>query len=131
EIDSGNSHCLVKGPGQLFAAVEGHVMIAGPLHGGVIRQFNAGAKFQWLTLDLSAYRGRRAHLEFTPTDGGDFAVSKVVDADAPPGLAAGPNALVRKLLAGESAPSAEALAAAYQRLFLDMTDRFASDRIVG
>ena len=51
--------------------------------------------------------------------------------EAPPGPAERPNALVRKLLVGESARSPQALADAYQRLFLDVADRLASDRILG
>src|SRR5262249_55310464 len=105
--------------------------IAGPLHSGVIRQFKIGPRFQWLTLDLSTYKGRRAHLEFTPTEGGEFAIVKVLEADAPPGPPEQPNALVEKLLIGESSRSPGALAAACQRFFLDAVDLPAAARFLG
>src|SRR5262249_34259569 len=130
EIKSGKVHCLVKGTGQVFAAVEGHVMIAGPLHGGLVRPFKGDSTFQWITLDLAAYKGRRGHLEFTPTDGGEFAIAQVIEADSPPHGTGVPNWLLSKLLPGRVGRTPELLAAAYQEHFLDAADRLGKDRII-
>jgi cytochrome c553 len=80
-INPGKVHYLVKGNGRAYAAVDGHTVIAGPLHAGLVINFNTQNKFQWVTHDLSAYRGHRAHLEFSPNDDSDFAIKFAVQAD--------------------------------------------------
>ena len=42
QVKSGRVHYLVKGTGLAYANVEGHVMIAGPLHGQVVMPIKAG-----------------------------------------------------------------------------------------
>src|SRR5262249_14872428 len=110
--------------------VEGHVMIAGPLHGGLIRQFKGGSTFQWITLDLAAYRGRRVHLEFTPTSGDEFAIARVIEAESAPGDTGSPNWLFSKLLPSDVSRKPELLAARYQEHFLHAVEQFGKDRII-
>ncbi|MCE9531876.1 MAG: DUF1553 domain-containing protein [Planctomycetes bacterium] len=83
-ITSGKVHFLVKGTGRAYAAVDAHTVIAGPLHGALILNFVAPSGFQWVTQDLSAYLGHRAHLEFSPNDENDFSIAMVVQGDRPP-----------------------------------------------
>jgi hypothetical protein len=122
---------LVKGNGQAYAAIDSHALISGPLHASFVLPIKAGEQFQWVAHDLRPYKGQRACIEFTPSDSADFAVALVVQADRAPGSLARPNAAVRRLLDGESAGSFELLAQGYQRLFLDVSKRFAADQIIG
>ncbi len=84
-IKTGHVHFLVKGNFRLYAAVDAHTLINGPLHSDLVKDFNTAGKWQWITRDLSAYKGHRTHLEFSPNDEGDFAVAKVVQGDQPVG----------------------------------------------
>jgi cytochrome c553 len=128
-LTTGKVFYLVKGSGFVYAAVGSHVMIAGPLHGHLVRAVNNGERFQWIAHDLSAYQGQRVHLEFTPTGSGEFAVAQVVQGVNPPPLAHRPSSLLSRAVA--DAASVEALAAGYQRLFLDTVNKLADDGIAG
>jgi hypothetical protein len=121
---------LVKGNAQAYAAIDSHALISGPLHASLVLPIKAGEQFQWVAHDLRPYKGQRACIEFTPGDSTDFAVALVVQADRAPGSPARPNAVVRRLLDGESASSFELLSQGYQRLFLDVSKRFAADQII-
>jgi hypothetical protein len=122
---------LVKGVGQAYAAVDSHALISGPLHASLVLPIKGSEQFQWVAHDLRAYKGQRAHIEFTPNGAGEFAVAMVVQADRAPGSVARPNRALLDLLEGEAAGSVELLAQGYQRLFLDIAKRFAADQIVG
>ncbi|MGH7194473.1 MAG: DUF1549 domain-containing protein, partial [Candidatus Saccharimonadales bacterium] len=120
---------LVSGSGYAYAAVHGHRLNNGPLHGAMIREWQAGDRFQWIEHDLSAYPGRRAHVEFTPRSPGDLqpgvspalAIAQIVEADRMPAL---PEAwLPATLLAEANLASLESLAAAYQQMFLAVAER--------
>jgi hypothetical protein len=124
-VGPGKVFYLVRGSGQAYASVQSHVMIAGPLHGPLILGIQA-AGWQWVAHDLSRYKGYRAHVEFTPREGADFAVALVVQAEQAPTLAEPPNSLLSK-----DAGSAETLAAAYQRLFGEVIDKWSDDRLLG
>jgi hypothetical protein len=128
---SGPAYYLVRGRGRAYAAVDGHVMIAGPLHGKLVQDVSAGPAFQWVRHDLSRYKGSLAHVEFTPAGGADFAVALVVQAAATPGAVERPNHALLRLLGGEDARSPQALASGYQRMLLGVAARLASDRLVG
>jgi hypothetical protein len=128
-LTAGKVFYLVKGSGFVYAAVGSHVMIAGPLHGQLVRTINTGDRFQWIAHDLSAYQGQRIHLEFTPLDRCEFALAAVAQGTEPPPLRERSNRLVMQAVA--STISRETLAAAYQRLFLDTLDELAADRVVG
>ncbi len=57
---------LVRGQGFVYAAVDGHRLIRGPLHGALCKSVHTGGSFQWMHLDLGDYVGHRVHLEFSP-----------------------------------------------------------------
>jgi cytochrome c553 len=86
-VEPGKVCLLVRGAGKLYAAVEAHAMIAGPLHGKLVRDIKtSGNGYEWVEYDLGAYAGRRAHLEFTPAPGSDLAIALVVQGARPPAL---------------------------------------------
>jgi hypothetical protein len=128
-LTTGKVFYLVKGSGFVYAAIGSHIMIAGPLHGQLVRTFNTGDRFQWIAHDLSAYQGQRIHLEFTPTGNAPFAVAQVVQGEKPPGLPDRPEQAMFPELA--DAGSLDTLARAYQHLFLDTLDRLAADSLSG
>jgi hypothetical protein len=110
-LTSGKVWYLVKGSGRVYASVDGHITIAGPLHGSLVRVIGAGDKFRWVAHDLTPYKGHRTHLEFT-AESPDFAVAKVAVGDAPPKLAEKP----WRLKLPEKTDDAS-IAAAYQQEF--------------
>ena len=67
-LESGQLHYLIKGSAQVYAAVDSHIMIAGPLHGKLVRKFETGTSPapQWVIHDLRDYVGHRLHVEFGP-----------------------------------------------------------------
>lgn len=83
DIEDGKIYIRVRGSGQIYAAVEGHIVLHGPLHNGLVSAFNVGPEFRWHAIDLSNYKGRRVHLEFTPKTN-DCAIAQVIQSPAPP-----------------------------------------------
>ncbi|MCU0875445.1 MAG: DUF1549 domain-containing protein, partial [Pirellulaceae bacterium] len=108
---------LVRGAGRAYAVVNNHLIVAGPLHGGVLREWNDDSgRWQWVEHSLGAYRGHRVHVEFTPRDDGDFAVAQVVcSADRPPPPEQ-TNPLVLEALADARDQAPESVAAALGRV---------------
>ncbi|HSH17129.1 MAG TPA: DUF1553 domain-containing protein, partial [Verrucomicrobiae bacterium] len=93
-LKSGLVHYLIRGKTRVYAAVDSHIMIAGPLHGRLLQTFDTGDAGQprWVTHDLSPYIGHRAHIEFGPEGEGGLEILMVVDsATTPAGLPAGPS----------------------------------------
>ena len=82
----GRLHYLIRGKAQVYAAVDSHLMIEGPLHGRLVQSFDSGpgTRPRWVTHDLSPYSGHRVHLEFGPDGGGDLDVLMVVESAEPP-----------------------------------------------
>jgi hypothetical protein len=128
-LTTGKVYYLVRGNGRAYAAVDSHALIAGPLHGRLIARFNTGSQFQWVAHDLGPYKGHRTFIEFTPIPGADFAVRMIVQGSGMPAPVDQPGRALRSVLA--EAGSSETLAAGYQRLFREATDRLAADTIIG
>jgi hypothetical protein len=126
-LKSGKVYCLVRGSGHAYAAVDAHVMIAGPLHGALVRPFNTGDRLQWLALDLSRYAGSTAHVELTAAGSAPLAVVRVVQAPAGPGPLGRPSWLLLSLVTGTGAASPETLARGYQRLFSEVAEQLAAN----
>ena len=74
---------LIKGHLQIFAAVDSHVMVAGPLHGRTILSVDTKGQWKWHRHDLSPYVGHRVHVEFASREG-ESAVAAVIDAQDEP-----------------------------------------------
>jgi cytochrome c553 len=119
---------LVRGAGMAYASAGAHVMIAGPLHGRLVRHFPASEGFRWVEQELSIYKGQQLAVEFTASSP-NFAVCLVVQADRAPGPYTPPNAELLRLAA--SAGAAEEVAQAYQQLLLGTTKRLAGDGLAG
>ncbi|MEX2175050.1 MAG: PSD1 and planctomycete cytochrome C domain-containing protein [Pirellulaceae bacterium] len=96
-IQSGQVHSLIEGAGHVYAAVDSHLLINGPLHGELVRETggNIDLPTRWITQDLSRYVGHRVHLELSPKAGEEFRVLMVVDgAQKPAPLANSANGLL-------------------------------------
>ena len=83
-LKTGRLHYLLRGRATVYAGVDSHLMIAGPLHGALVAHFDTGGRTAWVTHDLSAYAGHRAHLEFAPQEGSELEVLMAVDSEHPP-----------------------------------------------
>ncbi len=84
QLDSGRLHYLLRGRSRVYAAVDSHIMVAGPLHGGLLATVDGGPEPSWVTHDLSAYAGHRAHLEFVPDGDAELEILLVVEAPEKP-----------------------------------------------
>ncbi|MGB7323379.1 MAG: PSD1 and planctomycete cytochrome C domain-containing protein [Rubripirellula sp.] len=80
ELTAGNVSCRVRGKGQVFACVDSHRLVAGPLHGETIADFDTTTqgRSQWVELNLARYIGHRIELEFTPAKDAAVEVSVVM-----------------------------------------------------
>ena len=107
---------LVRGPVNAFAVVDGHRMLKGPLHGGVIHKSNArDDELRWITLDLEDYAGHGVQLELTPFDDWhELEVLAVVASDLPPPSPELPLRGLRAALVSGQVRSAEELGAALE-----------------
>jgi Protein of unknown function (DUF1553)/Protein of unknown function (DUF1549)/Planctomycete cytochrome C len=79
---------LIKGSVRAYASVNSHLIVVGPLHGAVLREYkHADDQWHWVPHDLSLYAGHRMHVEFSPADDGPCSIAMVVQSDsAPPSL---------------------------------------------
>jgi hypothetical protein len=86
-IKAGLVHYLVRGLGHAYAALDSHSVIAGPLHNQIVVDFDKGnSDLRWISQDLRAYQGHRAHLEFYPTGDQPLEVLQVVQGERAPPL---------------------------------------------
>lgn len=130
-IGSGKILVRMRGAAQIHAAVAGHVMIQGPLHGGLVRMIpnDPPGAFRWVEIDLSAYRGIPAHLEFASVPGTDFALAEVLE--EPEGGAARPDPSVWSDSEARALSSMEpsALASAFAERLERALDDWAEGRL--
>jgi hypothetical protein len=84
ELENGKVFVLARGKGRIYAAVDMHTLIGGPLHGRLVHDFDTKGKWQWVLQDLTPYKGHLVHLEISPIGDGPFEVSSVFDGDSPP-----------------------------------------------
>ncbi|MCA9181097.1 MAG: DUF1553 domain-containing protein, partial [Planctomycetales bacterium] len=81
ELVAGEVWCRVHGAGHVFACVDSHHLVAGPLHGETLRAIQPDQS--WVKLNLSRYVGHRLHLEFTPDEATQLEVSVVLQTTSP------------------------------------------------
>ncbi|HVX10124.1 MAG TPA: PSD1 and planctomycete cytochrome C domain-containing protein [Pirellulales bacterium] len=132
-LGTGKLRYLVSGSGYAYAAVHSHRMNNGPLHGALVREWQAGERFQWIEHDLSAYVGQRVHIEFSPRQAGDvkgdasprLAIGQVIEGEAP----VDPGPLATLAFGDSDLSSYEALAAAYQRRLTHAAEQLAADAL--
>ena len=130
-LKDGHVHCLVEGAGNIYAAVDSHAMINGPLHGELAK--DAGARgdlpSRWVALDLTRYVGQRVHLEFSPKPGETFHVLKVAEGpQRPESSTVRPNAILAQCIA-EAKASKEALVALLEKQIAATLDLLAENKI--
>ncbi|MSR31271.1 MAG: DUF1553 domain-containing protein [Gemmataceae bacterium] len=75
---------LARGKGRVYASAGSHIMIAGPLHGQILRSFSH-EDYGWVALDLARYRGQMLHLEIT-ADTAPFSVLLAGQGNTDPGV---------------------------------------------
>ena len=80
----GRLHYLIRGKAQVYASVDSHLMVEGPLHGVLVSKFDSGPQPRWVSHDLRPYAGHRVHLEFSPVEKNDLDVLMVVESTTPP-----------------------------------------------
>ena len=74
-----------RGLGRAYAVVNSHLIVVGPLHGRVLKEWQVEeGKWQWVEHDLTPYRGHRLHVEFSPLGENDVGIAQVVAADECP-----------------------------------------------
>jgi len=77
----------VRGRLQIYAAVDSHVLLPGPLHGKTQMQVDTKGEWQWVQQDLTSTidwpAGHVVHVEYAPI-AGEAAVAEVVEAAATP-----------------------------------------------
>lgn len=93
ELTGGEVWCRVDGAGHVFACVDSHYLVAGPLHAETLRTIDPNQP--WVKLDLSRYVGHRLHLQFTPDSATQLQVSAVLQNHTPEELAQGKRAVER------------------------------------
>lgn len=135
-LNGGKLYYLVSGSGYAYAAVDSHRMNNGPLHGALVREWQANERFQWIAHDLSAYRGQRVHIEFNPRQPGEtkadaspiLAVAQIVESSMAPSDPNSP-ALANMAFTTADLATAESLAAAYQRRLTQVADEVAAGEL--
>jgi hypothetical protein len=136
-LGTGKVWYLVKGSGRVYAVVNSHLIVGGPLHGAVLKEWKGDANnWQWIQHDLVAYAGHHAHFEFSPLGDEPLAIARVVDSNNHPAVAEferpdPPNRLLADLVAGPSRQSIEALARGYQQLCLQTAEHLGAAKIAG
>ena len=131
-LGSGRLWYLARGAGRVYAAVNSHLMIAGPLHGALLTEWTDGQKgWRWVHHDLTAYAGHRAHIEFSPSGASELEVAAVVEADREPPPVSRPDDPLAAALTAPGVDSPEALARAYQAQFSDVVRRMEADALGG
>lgn len=66
-LEDGWVHFLAKGKAKVYSSVGAHLMIAGPLHGNLVRTIDMH-DWGWVSIDLTRYKELPVHLEFSSDD---------------------------------------------------------------
>lgn len=113
ELTSGVLQYRFKGNAQVWAVVDSHRLVQGPLHGTHIKTIKSGDKVVWGGHDLRRYIGHRMHLEFVAVGDDPFELFEVRDGAKPPQpTAAKPLQFLN--LADDAVPTAENIAQQYE-----------------
>ena len=117
-LTAGSLWYLVRGPVRAYANVASHLIIQGPLHGALLREFKDDRDhWRWVEHPLAAYRGQRVHAQFSPIGAAPLAIAMVVQADVKPLLPEAPNELLHAALDAVEVDSPAIIAATLQRSF--------------
>ena len=83
-LTSGRVYYLVRGGGRVFASVDSQVLVTGPLHTVLVKEWPTSREWRWIAHDLSDYAGHRVSLEFSPGPDADLELSSIVESETPP-----------------------------------------------
>ena len=97
EITRKKIYLLVSGGCNTYAAVDSHVTINGPLHGGLLREHPAAPGWRWIEHKVDRYVGHRAHLEIVVRGDEPLRVRQVIQSDRRPKPPANPSPSIRDL----------------------------------
>ena len=129
-IGSGILYYLAKGAGHAYASVNSHLIVAGPLHAHVLTEWTDGGKgWRWVRHDLSVYAGHRAHIEFSPSGPGEFAIANVIESNRTPQLSERLDILLAEAISPAKVTAAVPLARIYQSLFRELADRLEKEQV--
>ena len=118
-LSAGSLWYLVRGSVRAYANVASHLIIQGPLHGALLREFKDDLnRWHWVEHPLAAYKGQRVHAEFSPIGPAPLAIALVVQADAKPPLPDELNELLQAALDAPEVDSPASIAAVLQRTLL-------------
>ena len=102
-LGSGRLFYLMSGEANVYAGVDSHLMVIGPLHGHLTRDVKA--KLGWHEHNVSVSEGDRAYVQFGAIPGKPLEVRMVVEADQPPQLVEAPSPIVIAMIeSGDSNP---------------------------
>jgi hypothetical protein len=102
---------LVRGGGRAYAPVSSHLIVQGPLHGALLREWkDENSGWRWIEHRLADYKGQRLRVEISPIEKGDLSVAMVVQSDTRPPLPFAPPEALRAALGNEKTQSPQALA---------------------
>ena len=84
-LQSGRIRYLIRGSVKVYAAVDSHLMVAGPLHGALVKTFkpDSDVSQRWVTHDLSEYSGHLVHLEFGTLGDDPLAIYQIIEEGVP------------------------------------------------
>lgn len=84
ELETGRLAYLIRGRADVFAQLDGHRMVKGPLHGRSVRHVDTEGEWRWVRHDLSVYSGARVQIEMTPHPDGQvpLAIARIVELEA-------------------------------------------------
>ncbi len=87
-VSGGIVSILCRGVGSVFACVDSHRLVVGPLHGETIQKVEPANdnSLRWLTLDLKRYVGHGVQLELVPADHSLLELLQVIDSDTKPSI---------------------------------------------
>ena len=84
ELTDGKLYYLLRGGAQVQVVVDSHRLIAGPLHGGLLKVVVARDAWRWVEQDVTDYRGHGAHVEFSQHQDEPLELALVVQGDTLP-----------------------------------------------
>jgi hypothetical protein len=128
-LTTGKLFILMRGSCRVYAGVDSHTIIEGPLHAQLLGKFDSNNVYMWQHMNLSAYTGHRAHLEFS-AESPNFSIAKVVQGEQSPAPVETGSGQLARQLAGDGA-TPEALAKGYKRLIELALTRLGTNALAG
>ena len=126
-LETGKLYYLARGTVRVYATVDSYTLQEGPLYDELTRRWKDVPQLRWIEHDLTAHRGHRVHLEFSPEGSDDLAIAMVIEAPRrPPPYEPPKGLLIDRLADCRSWPD---LARVYQELLLETSEQMAADAI--